>query len=341
MPNVDHYALVVGIDQYQNFSPLRGAVNDANHFVSWLASPEGGNLPPANITTVLSNGVAPEPSHDLIIDEIAFFIDRFAATPPGPLGDRLYIYLAGHGINVGQVGDCGLVVANASLTTSYRNIPGKLLARSLMSSGVFTEVVLFMDCCREVIANNPSGQLAVLNALVPGAGSGTVVEGLATKWARPAREKELPNPDGLGTSVQGLFTHAVVDGLQRAVDESGVVTAQRLREYVGEYTYRLGAEDQSVDIDFDPFDIDICVPANPLTTVYVSVSAPNVDFDVRDGMFDLVAPTSNTETSPGTFKVELVPARYLFCTPAGASFDDYTLKVPKTVIGKEDNVVVG
>jgi hypothetical protein len=340
MPNNDHYALVVGIDQYKNFTALQGAVNDANHFISWLTSPAGGDVPIANITKLLSDGPTSEPSFDLIVDEIAAYIEQFEMNGHVPLGQRLYVYLAGHGINVGDVGDCGLVVANASTFTTHRNLPGKLLARKLMSSGIFTEVILFMDCCREVISNNPSGQLSVLDTLQSVPGPGTVVEGLATKWARPAREKELPNPVGTGTSIQGLFTHAVIDGLQRAVDDNGAVTAQRLREYVAEYTTRLGATDQSVDIDFDPEDIEICSPADPTTTVYVSMNIPNTDFDVRDGSFDLIAPHSKTATGTDSYEVNLVPARYLFCAPAGATFETYTHKVPKTVIGREDAVVI-
>lgn len=340
MANADHFALVVGIDDYHNFNPLQGAVNDANHFIAWLTSPAGGGVPHINITKLVSDGTTKAPEFDTVVDHIARYIEDFVTTGH-PVGKRLYIYLAGHGINVGDVGDCGLVVSNASLVTSYRNLPGKLLARKFMSSGAFEEVILLMDCCREVIANNPTGQLAVLNALNPGTGPGTVVEGLATKWDRPAREKELPNPLGPGTSIQGLFTHAVIDGLQRAVDATGVVTAQRLREYVNEYTTRLGAENQSVDIDFDPTDIEICSPASPTTTVYVQLSPPNTDFDVRDGSFDLVAPTTKTARGIGTFTVELMPARYLFCAPAGASLDGYTHKVLKTVIGREDDVVVG
>ena len=77
MPNRDHYALVVGIDRYRSFSPLEGAVNDANHFISWLASPTGGDVPEGNITKLLSDGATFEPSFDVIVDEVASYIEQF------------------------------------------------------------------------------------------------------------------------------------------------------------------------------------------------------------------------------------------------------------------------
>lgn len=340
MPNDDHFALVIGIDDYDNFDGLSGAVNDAQHFLTWLTSSSGGDVPAGNITTLLTDGVGPDPSFDTVVDEVARYIEDFEAGAGASLGSRLYIYLAGHGINVGDLGDCGLVVRNASLVTSDRNLPGKLLARKFMASGAFDEVVLFMDCCREVIPSNPSGQMQLLGRLptVPG-GNGTVVEGLATKWDRLSREKELPNPNGNGSSIQGLFTHAVLDGLERAVDDTGAVTAERLRDYVREYTLRLGADDQAAEIEFDPSDIVICSPIQPETTVYVTVTPPGTPFDIRDGDFELV-PSARAPTPSGAVAVSLVPAKYIFCVPAGNEMGAYTATVSRSVLGREDDVAI-
>lgn len=341
MPNDDHHALVVGIEAYANFDGLFGPVNDARHFIEWLEDPAGGDVPSANITTILTDGAPTDPSFDAVVDGVARYIEDFESGNGAPLGRRLYIYLAGHGINVGDLGDCGLMVANASFVTSHRNLPGKLLARKFRSSCMFDEVILLMDCCREVIPNNPSGQLQVLQRLQTVGGGGTVVEGLATKWDRLAREKELPNPDGVGSSIQGLFTHAVIDGLRRAVDDSGAVTAERLRDYVREYTLRLGAEDQTTEITVDPDDVVICRPPDPRTTVYVTVNRPDTDFDVRTGDYQLVQPLDKTPTPSGAVAVRLVPAKYVFGIPAGRPIDGYDAVVTWKVLGREDDVAIG
>ncbi len=340
MPNDDHFALVIGIDAYECFSGLEGAVNDAKNFIAWLADPRGGDVPAENVRSLFTDGTTQDPRFDVVLDEVARFVGEYEEANGARIGTRLYIYLAGHGINVGDLGDCGLVVTNASLVMNDRNLPGKLLARKLMSAGAFDEVVLLMDCCREVIAKNPSGQLPVLNRLQTVPASGTVVEGLATKWNRFSREKTLPDLGGNGSSVQGIFTHAVLDGLRRAVDENGNVTAEQLRGYVREYADRLGAADQTAEILADPRDIVICTPTDPTTTVYVTTNPPGTGFDVRDGSLNVMSNLTRAPGDAGFVSVPLEPGTYTFCTPAGRSFDEYDARVTRKVMGREDEVVL-
>ncbi|MER9702225.1 hypothetical protein NKJ31_29975 [Mesorhizobium sp. M0133] len=44
-PDSDDWALVIGIDRFENFVPLRGSASDARSFGNWLASPGGGGVP--------------------------------------------------------------------------------------------------------------------------------------------------------------------------------------------------------------------------------------------------------------------------------------------------------
>jgi len=102
---VADHALVVGCDAYPQLpgGDLRGAVADALAVRDWLLSRDGGGVEKSCLTFLASCGAAgaqPDPS---IVDAAATrpnFVravrDLVARTDVGE-GDRLYVYLAGHG----------------------------------------------------------------------------------------------------------------------------------------------------------------------------------------------------------------------------------------------------
>ena len=86
--------------------------------------------------------------------------------PRGRLGRRLYIYMAGHGIAPGE-NQTALLMANANYDkrrygTGYHVI-GEYVAGWVADAHYFDEILLFMDCCREIQAvpapNMPWGPL--------------------------------------------------------------------------------------------------------------------------------------------------------------------------------------
>jgi len=76
----DYYALVIGIDNYQNLTPLKTAVADAKVVADVLKSEYGFKV------TLLT-----DPNHETLLDSI----DEFRATLK--FKDNLLIYYAGHG----------------------------------------------------------------------------------------------------------------------------------------------------------------------------------------------------------------------------------------------------
>ncbi|MEM7013629.1 MAG: caspase family protein, partial [Verrucomicrobiota bacterium] len=93
--NADHFALVVGIDDYPKFKSLAGAKQDAKDFAKWLADDEmGGGVPNDNLKLILSKKNPTRPIHDDIdaaLDEIFEATDNIRA-------ERLYFFFAGHGL---------------------------------------------------------------------------------------------------------------------------------------------------------------------------------------------------------------------------------------------------
>jgi hypothetical protein len=309
------YAIVVGINDYNSGIPvLQGAVNDARLFREWLLDPNGGGLDPNNITFICStsppNG---KPLREEIEDVIlSYFTHRHQTSEPR--GRRLYLYFAGHGVtpNSPNDDDCGIVMANA-LLIALRALPGRLTARRVHRAALFSEVVLIMDCCREV-----AGYVVAESGLPQEVGNSSqnpYLYALAADWALTATERELPHPfDPNGpSSIQGVFTHALLRGLTSAVEEeSREVTSTSLKKFVVDLMAELLPEEDrpvphiELSERLDPIRFG---PGRPIP-VEIRVNTPVSGVVVQDGLDLREIAASRTPHAPGVFRFELFPARY-------------------------------
>ena len=81
------YAIIVGISNYKNVTPLQFADRDAKAFEEFLLSQSGGVVPSANIEIFLND----KATRTNVGDAISVIARK--AKP----GDRVYFYFAGHG----------------------------------------------------------------------------------------------------------------------------------------------------------------------------------------------------------------------------------------------------
>ena len=238
------YAVVVGIAHYPLFhADLGGPVNDAKHFVEWLVTTEdqgGAGVPEEHVTTVVVAIPAPDPNHleaadgpvplPVVEDILAAFENLRKKVQglhrEGGSEERLYIFLAGHGFSVDteQLGieEPVLLMSNAE-QGFWPHFAGHFCAEWFVKSGLFQEVVLFMDCCR----NDP---LINFPLSLPSWGTNTSKTrarkfyGFATKWAQKSREQLI---DGM---MQGVFTWSLLTALRGDVtDNEGRVTDKELK----------------------------------------------------------------------------------------------------------------
>jgi hypothetical protein len=220
-------AVVVGIDRYPSLEALGGPENDATAFAAWLTEPGGGGLDPTRVTRIVSsdfpNGAA-EPTTVAIDTAFESIITDFDNTGAG--GRRLYIFLAGHGF-APSVAEAALLMANAAAGRFGHYIPGRLYCDWFRTAAFFEEVVLLMDCCRDVRTTVPPR----MPPWDPRAGvtPSKLFLGFATEMGRASRER--PSKDD-GNRVRGRFTEAVIAGLRRAADAQGRVTSETLRDFV-------------------------------------------------------------------------------------------------------------
>lgn len=198
-------ALLVGIDQYDNFSNLGGCVNDVKSLYPLLRRHENGDLN-FEVQSLIS-------SQDKVTrDSLLGGIRRLFA----PGADVAVLYFAGHGAQVD--GDVSLVVADGS-----RHSPGVLVSETLGSmriSGV-REAVLILDCCY-------SGGAGSLPAL--GSAASILPDGLSILTASRNDQTSAETPQG-----RGLFSTHLEGALEGgAADVLGKVTVSGLYAYLSE-----------------------------------------------------------------------------------------------------------
>lgn len=221
------FAMIMGISKYKYVRPLSYADKDAQLFKDYLRSPGGGSIKEENIYTLLNEQA----------NNSNFWGKGFQWLKAKKLrkGDRLFIYLAGHGDAIDEdqfffLGyDCNpqgdknnyLVAGTIQLFNLKKKIANET------SKGV--EVVFIMDACRT--SELPGGQegLNFLNTAISEKKAGEII-----MLATAAGEESLE--DASIGSGHGLFTYYLVDGLTGVADTIGgadnKVTFQEIQAYV-------------------------------------------------------------------------------------------------------------
>jgi len=230
--NVDDYAVVVGINEYPGYRPLKGAVEDALDFAKWLCEEEyGGSIPVGNCKTVLSVKDPLAPLQDQI--DVAFD-SVFSAIPLGKQARRLYVYFSGHGMAESPL-ITDLCLASWAQKFPNRALDAQKYLDSLMAKGRFREIVMLLDCCRVRIVS-AKGAAPGFSVVVPAPESSQARFFLAnaTEFLNPSYEAATPGASGSADAVvRGYFTRALMTALRgAAVSPRGGVRASSLKAYL-------------------------------------------------------------------------------------------------------------
>jgi tetratricopeptide (TPR) repeat protein len=221
------FAVIMGISTYKYIRPLAFADSDADLFKDFLKSPGGGNVPDSNIY-FQKNETATAAS--FIVKGVKWLNQR--SFKPG---DRLFIYLAGHGdaIDAEQyfflAYDCNPAgdKQNYILSGGIQLFNIKVTIEKLSRKGV--EVIFIMDACRSnELPGGGEGQ-EFLNAAISERKAGEMI-----MLATGAGQESLEDPT-IGTG-HGLFTYYLVDGLAGMADgmlsKNNEVSMEELKLYI-------------------------------------------------------------------------------------------------------------
>jgi hypothetical protein len=274
------WAVVAGINVYPAFASLQGPVRDALYFKKWLLSQ--AFVPSDQISLIVTDDPPAHPIKPTLDQVKAAFEDlanKAVNNQDFYVGRRLYIFLSGHGIMPTRSGapnfnETALLMANAGPITLGNHLGGFSYAEWFRASGVFDEVILFVDCCRDqkdLVALTPPPMQTLAGQRQPA----RHFYAAATQLASPSFEKPLGNP----VEVRGVFSFVLMQALQSAslCDSSGVLTGKLLAAQLYKDVPVL-QNNQQPDIDykaeFDVAFVKRLAPTKP--RVIVSFSAADL-----------------------------------------------------------------
>ncbi|HMK18725.1 MAG TPA: caspase family protein [Chitinophagaceae bacterium] len=221
------FALIVGVSKYKYVRPLSFADKDAEMFRDYLKSPAGGSVKNDNIFCLLNE--------EAICSN--FWTKGFQWLKAKKLrsGDRLFIYLAGHGDAIDEdqffflgydcnpAGDKNNYLAGGAI--QLFNLKKKIATET--SKGV--EVFFIMDACRTSELPGGLPGLNFLNTAITEKRVGEIIM-LATGAGQESLEDA-----SIGTG-HGLFTYYLVDGLAGTADSIGIsdnkISFEEIQRYV-------------------------------------------------------------------------------------------------------------
>jgi hypothetical protein len=243
MANELHFAVCIGIDRYPGLPgrDLGSARRDAMAFRDWLIDPTGGDVPEENVRLVTVEPDDPfatvgdaRPTQGQVNRALLEFNRRLGKhlglSPDDWPKTRMYIYAAGHGIGP-PMAEGSVLMADVE-EGLWNSIELSLYANWYLHCGLVQEVVIFADCCREIIGGIPLPAAPPFDVCQQPRFVGTVrFIGYASRLGEMAWEPAAPEDRD---RARGYFTAAVIDGLRGAAAdrESGEVTAASLAQYV-------------------------------------------------------------------------------------------------------------
>ena len=329
-----HHAILVAITWYPGLSELKGPENDLEDMRQWLLDPDGGALDDANIKVIKSSNFPraatrfqAQPAEIAFKEALAkLLFEPDGVTFRNHVGERLYLYFAGHGFTSRRLAEAALYTAQAS-KVDPDHIASKRYAEKIANCAAFDELVLVMDCCRDVdlsdSISNPAIKLPDRQALA----QTVFLEAYAAGRGQQAREREIPP----GGPVRGLFTYALVDALRKAQgDANGEVTGTAMKGHIlnGWPSYFNGEVPYWPDIGLPSGQRDIvfarknAAPRIQVRFVILSpVPAAGTEIVIEDGSRKEVARVPYQPHGTATSLPDGLYKAKLDGTPRSASFD--------------------
>ncbi len=256
-----NWAIIVGINEYPvtiGSGHLKGAVADATDFLDWALHADGGNVDPqhaffwtyphpvaAGLTLTQSVSAYLQNAPQWFSLEHGSAVADLGRAPPFQVivetglraarnarnnGDRLYVFFAGHGVQSNAF-DNQVKAQICFLTGDFR--PGNRLAsgvipcedlREILLAEGFSQVIMFLDCCRSVMTRLDQHVQPIVGAAAQG--DPPWIVGAAAAPGQPAWETPIDAPR------RGAFSTSLLQALRTVRGADNVLTLQGLRTQV-------------------------------------------------------------------------------------------------------------
>lgn len=214
----DDWAIVAGINFYPGLRNLQGPVLDAAAFRAWAQ--DTGYVPDRQLLSVPAPQQPPDspdnaqPSVDEFSRRFKTLIREAARKKDHYLGRRLYLFFSGHGIVAAKTeqpnfNEAMLLPATAEPMFLSIHVALRSWAEWFRGLGIFDEVFLIADCCRDM-----DDLVAPVPITVPGwrreRGEGRQFYVFSTKFDSKSWEQALGNPP----RIRGVLSYVVTEALR-------------------------------------------------------------------------------------------------------------------------------
>ncbi len=236
------YAIVVGINDYtpeddEGLRTLNGAISDAESFKRWVTTT--GRVDDKNCHLITSTKKPLTPVKDMIDDAIQK-INQTVINEDNNDADRLYFYFAGHGLGVeDDKENSGLCMANwEEGNCDARALASEEYRRKFLNEGLFKEVVIILDCCRNPkVYFHPAGS----GSIKPRLGPNNNTRWMVAYGTQSGNETyEFSVGDG---ETRGIFTKVLLEGLNGGASKDGkTISAKDIADYL-EFNLLLAAKE--------------------------------------------------------------------------------------------------
>jgi hypothetical protein len=237
--NLEDWAIIAGINRYPAFTCLQGPVRDAREFKRWAM--RRGFVPEDQLMLVQSPDGPPDllgPAKPTILDLNEAFLELARKANPRPnkrLGRRLYIFLSGHGITptftaTPDFREAALLAANADKISLTYHVGARAHAEWFRARGIFDEVILFADCCRDVEDNVSPAPLSLPQWPVGRNTESRYFYAFPTMLGSKAYERAFGDPP----YVRGIFSYVVVNALNnpKLYNQENALLATTLEDHL-------------------------------------------------------------------------------------------------------------
>lgn len=302
---MEDYALVIGLNHYEDrsLSNLNGAIKDAEEMRKWFIDPDKGGIDENNCEIVISSENPINPRKH-IIDDALESIYLKAQTNGG--GRRLYFYFSGHGFSH-KMEDNTLVISDWLNPIRFNNaLNSKKYMEVIQESGVFKEILFFLDCCRtrKIKCQGQGPQLGFARPDDNQPPAQNVIA-FAAEYNNPAYEAQH-NIDNNGI-VRSYFTKALLEGLGGAEDaknDQGEVTLNRLSKYTTKRTMDIArafnhSQKPKFLNHFDDDPVLVTYPVNEtdqLITLTIISELSNFNFKIENSLLEEVSQHTYNDT---------------------------------------------
>lgn len=262
MPKEKHYAVVVGISHYPGYEDVAGPVEDARDFLHWLRDPAGGDLPGDNIGYLLSSapetsgsGGDPDGARPTAPEIDALFEPLWEQGLNSRVGERLYIFVAGHGISDPRDLRTSALLPADVTPTRLTAVGMVRRAEWFRRHAAFDEIVLFADCCRSQLGHEvpdpPWKDGRQGRGAHPRVPRVRYLYGLATGYGQLAYLGRFGDK-----GQRGVFSQTLLRALREAQpDDAGRVTGEGLRNHIHN-THDRVAEEGKISAPVPPPDFE-------------------------------------------------------------------------------------